>query len=64
MPGPEGLIRIVLVLILMPLTYLTVLRSLWRQMTEAQALSQADQYGDAVPLPQTWPVRFPGSGLH
>ncbi len=42
MPGPEGLIRIVLVLILMPLTYLTVLRSLWRQMTEAQAQGELE----------------------
>lgn len=36
MPDAAGLIRIVLVLILMPLTYLTVLRSLWRQMLEMQ----------------------------
>lgn len=34
MPDRVGLIRIMLVLILMPLTYLTILRSLWRQMVE------------------------------
>lgn len=36
MPDTAGLIRIILVLILMPLTYLTVFRSLWRQMLEMQ----------------------------
>ncbi len=42
MPDAEGLARIILVLILMPLTYLTVLRSLWRQMTEAQAQTELE----------------------
>ncbi len=32
MPGTAGLLRIILVMILMPLTYLTIFRSLWRQM--------------------------------
>lgn len=32
MPDTAGLIRIALVMILMPLTYLTIFRSLWRQM--------------------------------
>lgn len=32
MPDTEGLMRIILVLLLMPATYLTILRSLWRQM--------------------------------
>jgi len=36
MPDTMGLIRIILVLILMPLTYLVVLRSLWQQMVEGQ----------------------------
>lgn len=31
-PGTAGLLRIILVMILMPLTYLTIFRSLWRQM--------------------------------
>ncbi len=33
LPDTAGLIRIALVMVLMPLTYLTILRSLWRQMT-------------------------------
>jgi len=37
MPDAMGLARIILVLILMPLTYLVVLRSLWQQMEESQA---------------------------
>jgi len=36
MPDAMGLCRILLVLILMPLTYLVVLRSLWQQMVESQ----------------------------
>lgn len=36
MPDSIGLFRILLVLILMPLTYLTVLRSLWQQMKESR----------------------------
>ena len=32
MPGTAGLLRIILVMILMPLTYLAIFRSLWRQM--------------------------------
>jgi len=36
MPDTMGLARIILVLLLMPLTYLVVLRSLWQQMVESQ----------------------------
>jgi len=36
MPDAMGLARIILVLALMPLTYLVVLRSLWQQMVESQ----------------------------
>lgn len=42
MPDTAGLIRIILVLILMPLTYLTVLRSLWRQMSENQVRTELE----------------------
>lgn len=42
MPDTAGLIRIILVLILMPLTYLTILSSLWRQMQEAQAHAELE----------------------
>jgi len=42
MPDAMGLIRIILVLILMPLTYLTVLRSLWRQMVESRTRTELE----------------------
>lgn len=42
MPDTAGLIRILLVLILMPLTYLTVLRSLWQQMEESRTRAELE----------------------
>lgn len=47
LPDAQGLARIILVLILMPLTYLTILHSLWRQMqifnhTQQIALQRRD----------------------
>lgn len=42
MPDAAGMIRIILVLIMMPLTYLTVLRSLWQQMSENQARTELE----------------------
>lgn len=42
MPDTIGLVRIILVLLLMPLTYLTVLRSLWRQMRESQSQKELE----------------------
>ncbi len=48
LPDTAGLIRIALVMVLMPLTYLTILRSLWRQMTlynnEQQVERQRQDY--------------------
>lgn len=51
MPDTGGLIRIILVLILMPLTYLTIFHALWRQMQtyesgrrEAEARQSAQVY--------------------
>lgn len=41
MPDRVGLIRILLVLILMPLTYITILLSLWRQMQIYESARQA-----------------------
>lgn len=42
MPDTAGLIRILLVLVLMPLTYLTIMRSLWRQMTESRTQAELE----------------------
>ena len=42
MPDAAGLIRICLVLALMPLTYLTMLHSLWRQMQIAESRHQVE----------------------
>lgn len=42
MPGPVGVVRILLVLLLMPLTYLTILRSLWRQMQANESARQME----------------------
>lgn len=42
MPDITGLIRIILVMILMPLTYLTILRSLWQQMLESQTRTELE----------------------
>jgi len=42
MPDAMGLARIILVLLLMPLTYLVVLRSLWQQMSENQARMEVE----------------------
>lgn len=42
MPSFQGIGQIILVLILMPLTYLTIFRSLWRQMQSAQSTRQAE----------------------
>ena len=42
MPGPAGIARILLVLLLMPLTYLTILRSLWRQMQVNESTRQME----------------------
>ena len=42
MPGPAGIARILLVLLLMPLTYLTILRSLWRQMQINESTRQME----------------------
>ncbi|MCI8351638.1 MAG: GHKL domain-containing protein [Oscillospiraceae bacterium] len=42
MPGPAGLARIFLVLLLMPLTYTTILHSLWGQMKFYENLRQMD----------------------
>lgn len=42
MPDADGLIRIILVLILMPLSYFTILRSLWQQMSENQARTELE----------------------
>ena len=42
MPDAQGLARILLVLLLMPLTYLTILRALWRQMLEAQTHAELE----------------------
>lgn len=42
MPDAAGIIRILLVLILMPLTYLAIMRSLWMQMREAQAHAELE----------------------
>ncbi len=41
MPDTIGLIRIILVLILMPLTYMTILHSLWRQIQVHESSRQA-----------------------
>ncbi len=42
MPDLAGLLRILLVMILMPLTYITILRSLWRQMLVYEGARQAE----------------------
>ena len=42
MPDAVGLARIILVLILMPLTYFTILRALWQQMSESQARTELE----------------------
>ncbi len=39
-PDTTGLVRIILVLILMPLTYLTILRSLWHQMVDGRTRTE------------------------
>lgn len=42
MPDAVGMVRILLVLVLMPLTYLTILRSLWRQMQVYEGARQME----------------------
>jgi len=42
MPDAMGLARIILVLVLMPVTYLVVLRSLWQQMSESRARMEVE----------------------
>lgn len=42
MPDAAGIVRILLVLLLMPLTYLTILNSLWRQMQVYEGIRQLE----------------------
>ena len=41
-PDTASLLRIVLILVLMPLTYVTILRSLWQQMTENRTQAELE----------------------